>query len=154
MRSLFLLFIVMPIIEIFVLIQVGQAIGAWWTIALILVTAIIGISLLKQQGITTLGRAQTRIRSGELPAQEMIEGIMLAVGGALLLTPGFITDIFGFSCLLPFIRKYIAKQILTSQRFIHVSSFSDSNLQADQEISKQPPEGSSKTIEGEFIRHK
>ncbi len=107
MRILFFLFIVMPIIEMLVLIKVGGMIGAWNTIGLVLLTAMLGMALLKQQGPRTLLRAQTKMQKGELPAKEMIEGIFLAVGGALLLTPGFVTDALGFCCLLPGIRHVI-----------------------------------------------
>ena len=105
MRFIFALFIAVPIVEMLVLIEVGQQIGALWTIALVLLTAFIGINLLRHQGLATLSRANWRIKSGELPAQEILEGILLAVGGALLLTPGFVTDTIGFLLLIPFLGK-------------------------------------------------
>ncbi len=106
------LFLVVPIIEIYFLIQVGSVIGAFPTILLILATAIIGAILLRQQGLSTLSRFQNNLASGTLPAQELIEGILLAVGGALLMTPGFVTDAMGFACLIPFTRKALAKYIM------------------------------------------
>jgi UPF0716 protein FxsA len=112
MRFLFLLFIAVPILEMVVLIQVGQQIGALWTIALVLLTAFIGINLLRHQGLATLNRASWRIQSGQIPAQEMLEGILLAVGGALLLTPGFVTDGIGFLLLLPFTRQFLAARLM------------------------------------------
>ena len=93
MRFLFALFIAIPILEMVVLIQVGQQIGALWTIVLVLLTAFIGINLLRYQGLSTLSRATWRMQSGQIPAQEMLEGILLAVGGALLLTPGFVLSL-------------------------------------------------------------
>jgi len=108
----FILFLVIPIIEIFFLIKVGEVIGAWPTIGLVVLTAVIGAGLLRQQGLSTLARFQQNLSTGKIPAQEMVEGILLAVGGALLMTPGFVTDTMGFLCLLPFSRKFIAKNII------------------------------------------
>lgn len=112
MRVFLLLFIVMPIVEMAVLIKVGSYIGVLNTIALVLLTAVIGAALLKQQGLATLLRANERINSGELPAQEVAEGLVLAVGGALLLTPGFVTDTIGFLCLLPGSRHWLVSRAL------------------------------------------
>lgn len=111
--SVFLfLFIVMPVAEMAVLIKVGGIIGVLNTIGLVLLTAVIGAWLLRQQGLATLLKANQRLNSGELPAKEVAEGLILAVGGALLLTPGFITDTFGFLCLLPGSRHWLASQAL------------------------------------------
>ncbi|SDX64399.1 FxsA family protein [Marinobacter mobilis] len=107
-----LLFIILPIVEMAILIKVGTLIGALNTIALVLLTAVIGAALLKQQGLATLLRANQRLNSGELPAREVAEGLILAVGGALLLTPGFVTDAIGFLCLLPGSRHWLAAKAL------------------------------------------
>lgn len=112
MRGLFIVFIVVPIIEMFILIKVGERIGAWPTIALVLVTAIIGVNLLRQQGLATLQKANWRMEHGQMPAQEMLEGIILAIGGVLLLTPGFFTDFIGFICLLAPLRKIMIQRLL------------------------------------------
>lgn len=108
----FVLFLVIPIVEIFVLIKVSDIIDVFPTIILVILTAVIGAGLLRQQGLSTLARFQQNISTGKLPAQELVEGIMLAVGGALLMTPGFVTDTMGFLCLLPFSRKFIAANII------------------------------------------
>ena len=108
-----LIFLVVPVIEIFLLIQVGQVIGAWWTIGLVVLTAIIGVRLLKIQGVSTLMRAQQKMQSGNMPAQEMLEGIGLIVAGAFLLTPGFFTDGVGFCLLIPPIRRVLVGAIVT-----------------------------------------
>ena len=113
MKFLFLLFIIVPIIEITVLINVGEAIGAWNTVGLVLLSAFIGVNMLRYQGLSTLARAQQRANQGEIPGQEMVEGIVLAVGGALLVTPGFVTDVIGFSCLIPYTRQAFAKSLLS-----------------------------------------
>lgn len=106
------LFLIIPIIEIYFLIKVGEVIGALPTIILVVLTAVIGAALLRQQGLSTLARLQQSLGQGKLPAQEMIEGVLLAVGGALLMTPGFVTDTMGFLCLLPITRQLLAKAII------------------------------------------
>ncbi len=111
MPYLFLLFIIVPIMEIAVLIQVGGAIGGWTTIGIVILTAIIGTYMLRQQGVATLAKAQQRMRSGEMPAQQMLEGVLLLIGGVLLLTPGFITDFFGFCTLVPISRQFLANKL-------------------------------------------
>jgi UPF0716 protein FxsA len=114
MRFPLLIFIVVPFIEIMLLLKVSEHIGAWYTIALVLFTAVLGVNLLKRQGFNTLLRFQERLRSGEIPAQEIVEGMLIAFAGALLLTPGFLTDAIGFTCLLPPVRRRIAQRILRS----------------------------------------
>ncbi|CAA0115153.1 FxsA family protein [Zhongshania aliphaticivorans] len=112
MRFLFVMFIGLPIIEMWLLIKVGTVIGAFPTIAMVAATAVIGAALLKQQGIDTLTRAQQRLNSGQVPATEILEGLMLAVGGALLLTPGFVTDAIGFVCLIAPLRRLLIAALI------------------------------------------
>ena len=137
------LFLLIPIIEIFFLIKVGEVIGAWPTIILVVLTAVIGAALLRQQGLSTLARLQQNLGQGKLPAQEMIEGILLAVGGALLMTPGFVTDTIGFLCLLPVTRQWLAKAIIkrsAMQMQIKMGGFAQGS-QWEQDIN---------TVEGEY----
>ena len=122
MRFALLLFIVMPIVEMWLLITIGSYIGALSTIALVLLTALIGIGLLREQGVSTLWRGREKLQQGKIPAQEMMEGIVLAVSGALLLTPGFVTDTIGFLGLLPFSRIYLVKIILQKVTFLNASA--------------------------------
>ena len=110
---LLLLFIFVPIIEIALFIQVGGLLGLWPTIALVLVTAFAGASLVRSQGLQTLLNVQTRMQQGELPAQQIFEGVMLAVAGVLLLTPGFMTDALGMLVLLPAPRAAMAKYLMS-----------------------------------------
>lgn len=112
MRFLFLMFIGLPILEMWLLIEVGSRIGALPTIGLVVLTAFIGVNLLRQQGVSTLTRAQERLNAGEVPATEILEGLFLAVGGALLLTPGFFTDAIGFCCLLRPVRRRLIDRML------------------------------------------
>lgn len=106
------LFILLPIAEMWVLIEVGDELGALTTISLVFLTAIIGLYLLRQQGMSTLTRFNRRLEEGQLPAVEMFEGMFLAIGGICLLVPGFVTDVFGFACLLPPLRRAIIKLCL------------------------------------------
>lgn len=114
MRFLFLFFIAVPLVEMLLLFEVSDQIGGLFTLGLVVATAVIGVQVLKQQGIATLTRANARLSSGELPAQEIIEGMLLAAAGALLLTPGFITDTLGFVFLAGPLRRLIAARLLRS----------------------------------------
>ncbi|NVK44149.1 MAG: membrane protein FxsA [Oceanospirillaceae bacterium] len=154
MRFLFLLFIVVPIIEITVLINVGQIIGTWYTVGLVLLSAFIGVNMLRYQGLSTLARAQQRANAGEVPAREMVEGIVLAVGGALLVTPGFVTDIIGFCCLIPQTRQLAADALI--KRFTVVamtrqqmSGFSDPDFEPRPH---HAPRRDGDIIDGEYRR--
>ncbi len=111
--ALFLIFIVVPIVEISILIQVGEQLGVVTTVALVILTAAIGASLVRSQGLQTLMAAQQKIQQGQQPAQEVVEGVMLAIAGVLLVTPGFATDILGLLVLTPFTRKPIANYFLS-----------------------------------------
>ena len=111
------LFLVIPIIEIFLLIQVGTVIGAWWTIVCVVGTAVIGAYLLRQQGLSTLARFQKNMNNGVVPAKELLEGLALLIGGALLMTPGFFTDTIGFLCLIPITRGFIVDKVLSRTNF-------------------------------------
>ena len=108
-----LLFLLTPLAEMYLLIEVGGRIGAWPTMGLVVLTAVIGVALLKRQGLRTLLRAQARLASGEVPAAEVAEGLLLAVAGALLLTPGFATDGVGFLILVPAVRARVASRLLS-----------------------------------------
>ncbi len=116
MPILLLIFIVIPLAEIYVFIQVGSLIGTWYTIGLVIITAIIGTSLLRLQGYGVLSRAQSTLNKGDLPVDSVIDGVFLLIAGALLLTPGLITDTFGFLLFIPYLRRAIAKAVF--KRFV------------------------------------
>ncbi len=120
MRSLLLFFIITPIVEMYLLIQVGGIIGALPTVGLVVLTATLGIWLLRLEGLATLNQVQEKLNRGEIPGRELLEGIMLLIGGALLLTPGFVTDAIGFTCLLPMLRKPIAQWLINYGLFHHL----------------------------------
>ncbi|PSU31269.1 FxsA family protein [Photobacterium lutimaris] len=119
---LLFLFIVVPIVEIALFIQVGGFLGLGPTVGLVLVTAVVGASLVRSQGIATLMSVQSRLQQGELPAQQIVEGVMLAVSGVLLLTPGFMTDAMGMAVLLPGPRAWLAKQLMSRVKVQGMSS--------------------------------
>jgi len=108
-QILILLFLTVPLVEIYFLISVGQVIGAIPTVFMVVFTAILGAMLLRAQGLSTLQRVQAASARGEIPALEMMEGLMLLVGGALLLTPGFFTDAIGFICLISPLRQALIR---------------------------------------------
>jgi len=109
-----IIFLIVPIVEIYLLIEVGQVIGALWTAFLVVLTAVIGVRLLKIQGISTLMRAQDKMQTGQAPAQEMLEGVGLVLAGAFLLTPGFFTDTVGFILLFPPTRVWLVRKVVTN----------------------------------------
>jgi UPF0716 protein FxsA len=98
---LVILFIVVPIAELALLIQVGQVIGVWWTIALLIADALLGSWLLRSQGRAAWRRFNEALAEGRIPHREVVDGVLVIFGGVLLLTPGFITDIFGVLFLFP-----------------------------------------------------
>ena len=102
------LFFIIPLVEIWLFIKVGQVIGAGWTIILIVLTTLLGAALLRLQGFSTLTRIQRLVAQGEMPAIDVLAGFLLFIAGALLLTPGFFTDILGFTLLIPAVRQALA----------------------------------------------
>jgi UPF0716 protein FxsA len=114
---LVLLFIVVPIAELFVIIQVGQAIGVWWTIALLIADSVLGSMLMRSQGRAVWRRFNEAMQAGRVPAREVLDGVLVIFGGALLLTPGFISDVLGLLLLLPPTRALVRTLIV--RRFAH-----------------------------------
>jgi UPF0716 protein FxsA len=139
-QILFLIVLIVPFAEIYLLLAVGSVIGALPTILLVVFTAVLGSWLLKQQGFATFRRFQQSLARGEIPAYEMIEGPLILLGGALLLTPGFITDVLGLLCLIPPLRKQLAQYII-EHHLIQSAGFSSS---------VQPTQNN--VLEGEFHR--
>lgn len=112
-RLLFVCLLFVPVVEIYLFIRVGSAIGPLRVAALCVLTAMIGTILVRKQGIQTARRVQNKIQCGEIPATDLIEGLILLASGILLLTPGFFTDLAGFLCLLPATRAWIAGTLLS-----------------------------------------
>jgi UPF0716 protein FxsA len=113
---LVLLFIVVPIAELAVIIQVGELIGVWWTIALLIADSILGAVLMRSQGRAAWRRFNAAMQAGRVPAREVLDGTLVIFGGAFLLTPGFITDIFGLILLVPptraLVRAFLARRVV------------------------------------------
>jgi len=149
---LFPIFVIVTLAEIYVLVSVGQAIGGLSTVLLVIITAFIGSSLLRQQGWSTMAKAQQSMAEGRTPAFEMMEGVVILISGVLLLTPGFLTDTLGLLGLMPWSRSYFINHFLEknaervfksrSSVFIHRSGTTDSKSKKDE------------TIEGEFWEDK
>ena len=137
-QILFLLFLAIPFIEIYFLLKIGSIIGVFPTVLMVVFTAVLGAWLLRRQGLSTLQRFQNTLAQGQIPATEMLEGAILMVGGALLLTPGFFTDAIGFACLIPTTRHKIAAFVIEK----HL-------IQAAGPIRKKQ-DNKGKVIEGEY----
>ena len=150
---LFPIFVVVTLAEIYVLVTVGQAIGGLSTVLLVIITAFIGSRLLKQQGWSTMAKAQQSIAEGRTPAVEMFEGVVILVSGVLLLTPGFITDILGLLGLMPWSRSYFINHFL-EKNAERVFSKKNSVFINRGETKKKKKTNKDETIEGEFWEDK
>lgn len=139
------LFFAIPLIEMVILIKVGGAIGPLATVGLVVFTAVCGVWLLRLEGMATLFRVQEKLNRGELPETELLEGIMLLIGGVLLLTPGFATDAAGFVCLLPGLRRPLARYI------IRTSAFSQFKMHTRFNRGQTGP-GGGHVIDGEYVQ--
>ncbi|MCK5831093.1 MAG: FxsA family protein [Methylococcales bacterium] len=139
-QIIFLFFLIVPFVEIYLLLQIGGVVGVFPTVLLVVFTAVLGAWLLRQQGFSTWQRFQASVAKGTVPAYEMIEGPILLVGGALLLTPGFFTDALGFACLIPQMRRKFAKYVIENHLI---------NIQNGSPFKKTPSENGH-VIEGEF----
>ena len=134
----------------YLLIEVAGYIDAWPTIALVMLTAVVGVALLKRQGMATLTRGVQRMQQGQMPATEMAEGILLAVAGALLITPGFVTDFVGFMLLFPPSRIVIAKSLMS--RVMMNGAVSGDIHAAQFGAQRQKPNDDPTVLDGEFRR--
>ncbi|WP_374378497.1 FxsA family protein [Pseudomonas fluvialis] len=149
MRSALFMLLLLPVLELALLIQVGSAIGVLPTLGLIILSAVLGILLLRVAGLATAWRARERLARGELPEREMFDGLLLALGGLLLLLPGFISDLFGLLCVLPFSRHLLLGRLQRQQQeqAARQRAFAD-NLAGARDASAQRPQ----VIEGEYQR--
>ena len=109
--KLLLVFIAIPFVELIILIKVGEMIGLLPTLAIIISTGLLGAALARSQGFSVLTRIQQSLQQGELPADSLFDGVFVLAGGLLLLTPGFLTDITGFLCLIPATREIFKRWV-------------------------------------------
>jgi|TARA_B100001094_G_scaffold92395_1_gene88264 UPF0716 protein FxsA len=149
---LFPIFVVVTLAEIYVLVSVGQAIGGLSTVLLVVITAFIGTSLLRQQGWSTMAKAQQSMAEGRTPAMEMLEGVVILVSGILLLTPGFLTDGLGLLGLMPWSRHYFINHFLekNAERVFK----SRNSVFINRSGTDEPKTKKDETIEGEFWEDK
>lgn len=103
---LILLFVFVPFLELFLLLKLADIITGFWTFVLVVVTGVIGANLARRQGWSVITRLQSEVGRGELPTTTLVDALMIFVAGALLITPGILTDLFGFSLLVPFCRRF------------------------------------------------
>ncbi|TQL68588.1 UPF0716 protein FxsA [Nocardioides albertanoniae] len=117
---LVVLLLVVPLAELFVLIQVGQVIGVWWTILLLVADSIFGAWLMRREGARAWSALSTALSTGKLPSSEIADGALILLGGALMLSPGFVTDIFGIVLILPFTRPVFRRilAVLVQKRLV------------------------------------
>lgn len=151
MRIFMLLFLLFPIAELAVLISVGSAIGVLPTILLVIATSIFGGLMLRIAGITTAWRARERMARGEMPDKEVLDGLMIAVGGGLLLLPGFISDAIGLFCLLPVTRRMLVERMRrrAAEQAERQRAFADDPAAAAQ---ARPGSAKPNVLEGEYER--
>ena len=126
-RILFILFILVPIVEIGVFIQVGDRLGLSATLAIVIITAIVGVNLLKQQGFVAIRDIQNSFNQGQMPALELAAGAQLLFAGGLLLTPGFVTDAIGFLLMVPAIRMSFARFLISRVSLNNMNNSSQFN---------------------------
>ena len=105
------LFVLVPLVEIYVIIQVGQAIGAWWTILLLVLDSVFGTWLVRREGGRAWEALRTALNSGRMPARELADGALILIGGTLMLAPGFVTDAFGILMILPLTRPLFRRAL-------------------------------------------
>lgn len=137
-KLLVTVFVLIPLLEIYLLIKVGSYIGAIPTLLLILFTAVVGAFLLRLQGLLTLARIRESVDRGELPAESLVEGLILLISGVLLLTPGFFTDSLGFLCLVPPLRVRLAQYLLRGFFAIRVREKADGPVIIEGEFREEP----------------
>lgn len=107
-----LIFLVVPLVELVFIIQVGQVIGPWYTVALLLAVSVAGAWLVKREGLSVIRRFRRQLEAGSIPGRELVDGVLILFAGALLLTPGFLTDAFGLLLLTPPVRAVIRAGLL------------------------------------------
>lgn len=144
---LLVFFIIVPIVEIVLLIEIGGAIGAGATLLLILATAVAGVGLVRLQGMSVLREAQRELGAGRAPAKELAHGALLLLAGLLLIVPGFFTDFIGFLLLLPPFRTVILDYVLGALMANFTAEFFEGRFHPDD---RRPDNDKGGVIEGEF----
>jgi UPF0716 protein FxsA len=142
--------VIVPLVEIYILVQVGQVLGALPTVALLLLMSLLGALLLRREGGRTWRAFRSTLGSGRMPAREVADGALVIFGGALLLTPGFATDLFGLACVLPGTRAVLRRVLLrVAMRRLGVAGMVG-GLAADR-AGQRPARGGGGVVEGEVV---
>ena len=147
-----LLFVVLPVIEIYLLIQIGQTIGAWWTVLLLVADGVLGSWLMKREGTRAWRALREALDRGRMPARELADGALILVGGTLLLTPGFVSDVVGLFLVLPFTRP-VARTALTrflTRRFLSGPGAPGFGARTSRAQAQQRP-GPGSVVQGEVV---
>jgi UPF0716 protein FxsA len=152
--ALFAAFLLMPIVEIYFIVQVGRVIGVWWTILLLILDGILGTWLVKREGSRTWVALRTALQEGRMPARELADGILILVGGTLMLAPGFVSDFFALFLILPFTRplgrvvlaNVISKKLLVA--YGPLGGFAGGDGKSSNEPKGQP---SPDVVQGEVV---
>jgi len=127
-RIIFMIFMIVPLIEIAFFVVIGQAVGLWPTLFGVLVTAIVGSLLLRHQGTQLWGQIRASVSRGELPARALADAMMVAIAGVLMITPGYFTDLLGVLLLIPPVRDVIYGYLKSRVTVVGMSSFSSSRV--------------------------
>ena len=151
---LFFIFILVPLIELYILLEVGAIIGSGWTFLIIIATAVIGTRLVRQQGLSTWNQIQQELAQGKLPAQSLFDGICILISGVLLITPGFMTDILGLLLLTPVFRATTYKHLGNKIRIVGRSAYTqEHSFEAhEHKTNKETQHHNPTTLDGEFTR--
>ena len=154
MRILFLLLFIVPLIELYFLIQLGNVIGALPTILLTVFTAVLGVFLMRSQGLATMQNAQIEMAAGKSPQSSMLEGVFIFIGGVFLFFPGLVSDAIGLLFLVPFIRRFLIKQSIKGMQTSGRSRYQQQESVYEGEWSEKEPRPNKQlkdsVIDGEF----
>lgn len=157
--GIFLVFVAVPLIELALLIKLGQVIGVWATVGIVILTAFIGTAVLRHQGLQTMIRLSEAMSRGEPPIQPVVDGAFLILAGAFLLTPGILTDSIGFALLVPAVRRQLARwglRHLVRRGTVTVKTYTSGTRTdfggEEPHSNRQDGAGSGTVIDGEFER--
>jgi UPF0716 protein FxsA len=148
-------FVVVPLVEIYVIIQVGQAIGPWWTILLLVLDGILGTWLIRHEGSRAWRALREALDSGRMPARELADGALILIGGTLMLAPGFVTDAFGMLLILPvtrpMFRRLLTRVVAARLVVIGPAGPGSSPFSGDGEARRPGPDPGGPVIRGEVV---
>jgi len=142
---LVVLFVGVPLLEIYVLVQIGQVIGAWWTILLLILASVVGTWLVRREGGRAWSALTTALQTGRMPHRELADGALILIGGTLMLTPGFVSDAVGVLLILPFTRP-LARRVLA--RAVARRLLADGR---PRDVRRPGPAGEGPVIRGEVV---